>query len=173
MIDPHTSIGLTEIGSVGATQDTNELGDFNPHIKASAAVNALSEHVGITRENGVTTVMAAPGGGLFAGQTAVLNLTGWVTKDMLMKDSAGMIINFPREPRLSPTAPERQRREAEDQWKERIDFLKTKLREGQAFAKLLDAKVDTAPNLALQALVPLVKGTSRRNCRGIQAESNP
>jgi imidazolonepropionase-like amidohydrolase len=159
MIDPHTSIGLTEIGSVGATQDTNELGDFNPHIKASAAVNALSEHVGITRENGVTTVMAAPGGGLFAGQTAVLNLTGWVTKDMLMKDSAGMIINFPREPRLSPTAPERQRREAEDQWKERIDLLKTRLREGQAFAKLLDAKVDTAPNLALQALVPLVKGT--------------
>ena len=56
MIDPHTSIGLTEVGSVGATQDTSEMGDFNPHIKASAAVNALSEHVGITRENGVTTV---------------------------------------------------------------------------------------------------------------------
>src|SRR5262245_16098634 len=76
MIDPHTSIGLTEVGSVGATQDTTEMGDFNPHIKASAAVNALSEHVGITRENGVTTVMAAPSGGLFAGQTAILNLDG-------------------------------------------------------------------------------------------------
>jgi len=97
MIDPHTSLGLTEVGSVGATQDTSELGDFNPHIKASAAVNALSEHVGITRETGVTTVMAAPGGGLFAGQTAVLNLNGWVTKDMLVKDSAGTIINFPRD----------------------------------------------------------------------------
>src|SRR6185436_11711632 len=108
MIDPHTSIGLTEIGSVGATSDTSEMGDFNPHIKASAAVNALSDHVDITRENGVTTVMSAPGGGLFAGQGAILNLDGWVTKDMLVKDSAAMIINFPREPQPAPDATTRQ-----------------------------------------------------------------
>jgi len=158
MIDPHTSLGLTEVGSVGATQDTSELGDFNPHIKASAAVNALSEHVGITRETGVTTVMAAPGGGLFAGQTAVLNLNGWVTKDMLVTDSAGPTIHFPREPQLPPTATERQRRDAEDQWKNRIDVIKKTLREAQAYARLLDAMVDTEPNLMLQALVPVVKG---------------
>ena len=158
MIDPQTSIGLTEVGSVGATQDTSEMGDFNPHIKASAAVNALSEHVGITRENGVTTVMAAPGGGLFAGQTAILNLNGWVMKDMLVKDSAGTIINFPREPQVSPNAPERQRREAEEQWKNRIDVIRKTLRDAQAFAKLVDAKVETEPNLMLGALVPVVKG---------------
>jgi len=158
MIDPHTSIGLTEVGSVGATQDTTEMGDFNPHIKASAAVNALSEHVGITRENGVTTVMAAPAGGLFAGQTAILNLDGWVTKDMLVKDSAGMIINFPREPQLAPDATAKQREEADKQWKDRIELIKKTLRDAQAFAKLLDAKVNTAPNLMLAALVPVVKG---------------
>jgi imidazolonepropionase-like amidohydrolase len=158
MIDPHTSIGLTEVGSVGATQDTTEMGDFNPHIKASAAVNALSEHVGITRENGVTTVMAAPSGGLFAGQTAILNLDGWVTKDMLVKDSAGMIINFPREPQPAADATARQREEADKQWKDRIELIKKTLRDAQGFAKLLDAKVNTAPNLMLAALVPVVKG---------------
>jgi imidazolonepropionase-like amidohydrolase len=158
MIDPQTSIGLTEVGSVGATQDTTEMGDFNPHIKASAAVNALSEHVGITRENGVTTVMAAPSGGLFAGQTAILNLDGWVTKDMLVKDSAGMIINFPREPQPAPNATTRQREDGEKQWKDRIELIKKTLRDAEAFAKLLDAKVNNAPNLMLAALVPVVKG---------------
>jgi imidazolonepropionase-like amidohydrolase len=158
MIDPHTSIGLTEVGSVGATQDTTEMGDFNPQIKASAAVNALSEHVGISRENGVTTIMAAPSGGLFAGQTAILNLDGWVTKDMLVKDSAGMIINFPREPQPAPDATARQREDAEKQWKDRIELIKKTLRDAQAFAKLLDARVNTEPNLMLAALVPVVKG---------------
>src|SRR5262245_29010165 len=36
MIDAHTSIGLDEIESISATQDTTELGDLNPHMKASA-----------------------------------------------------------------------------------------------------------------------------------------
>src|ERR1051326_2527317 len=31
MIDPHTSIGLQEIGSVASMQDTTEMGDINPH----------------------------------------------------------------------------------------------------------------------------------------------
>jgi imidazolonepropionase-like amidohydrolase len=102
--------------------------------------------------------MSAPGGGLFAGQTAIVNLNGWVLKDMLVKDSAGMIINFPREPRVPDTASDRQRREAEDQWKKRVELLKSTLRDAQAFARLVDARVDTEPNLMLGALVPVVKG---------------
>src|ERR1051326_8265980 len=56
MIDPHTAIGLQEIGSVSSTQDVSEMGDLNPNVKASAAINPLSEHVAITRANGITTV---------------------------------------------------------------------------------------------------------------------
>ncbi len=134
------------------------MGDFNPHIRASAAVNALSEHVDITRENGVTTVMSAPGGGLFAGQGAVLNLDGWVTKDMLLKDSAAMIVNFPREPRIGPGDSNQQRTAGQDGWKNRIDLIRKTLRDAQAFSKLLDARVNTEPNLVLAALVPVVKG---------------
>jgi imidazolonepropionase-like amidohydrolase len=63
MIDPHTKIGLSEIDSIAATQDTNELGDLNPHMRASSAINPQSEHVAITRANGVTTVASAPEGG--------------------------------------------------------------------------------------------------------------
>jgi imidazolonepropionase-like amidohydrolase len=158
MIDPHTTMGLTEIDSISATLDTNELGDVNPHMKASAAINPLSEHVAITRVNGVTTVVSAPGGGLFAGQTAIINLDGWVTKEMMLKDSAGMIINFPREVRLPANATDRQRRDAQDARRRQMDLLRKTLRDAQAYARLVDAKVDGDSNLALRALVPVVKG---------------
>lgn len=158
MIDPHTSIGLTEIGSIAATQDTAEMGDLNPHIKASAAINPMSEHVAVARVSGITTVMSVPGGGLFGGQTAVVNLNGWVTKEMLVKDSAGMVINFPREVSLQANSTDTQRRNAEEERKKRIDLLKKTLRDAQAFAKLIDAKVDSETNLMLRALVPVVKG---------------
>ena len=39
MIDPHTSVGLREIGSVAATVDSNEMGDLNPHMMASGAIS--------------------------------------------------------------------------------------------------------------------------------------
>ncbi|HYR82787.1 MAG TPA: amidohydrolase family protein [Terriglobia bacterium] len=158
MIDAHTVIGLTEIDSISATQDTNELGDLNPHMKASAAINPLSEHVAITRVNGVTTVASAPVGGLFAGQAAIINLDGWVMKDILLKDSAATIINFPRDIRLPANATERQRRDAEDARRKRLELLRKTLRDAQSYARLVDAKVDGDSDLALRSLVPVVKG---------------
>jgi len=158
MIDAHTAIGLTEIDSISATQDTNELGELNPQMKASAAINAQSEHVAITRVNGVTTVLSAPDGSLFAGQAAIINLDGWVTKDMLLKDSAATIINFPRDVRLPANANDRQRRDAEDARRKRLELLRKTLRDAQSYARLVDAKVDGDSDLALRALVPVVKG---------------
>ncbi|PYS52228.1 MAG: amidohydrolase [Acidobacteria bacterium] len=159
MIDPHTAIGLTEIDSIVATQDTNELGDLNPHMRASSAINPQSEHVAITRVNGVTTVASVPEGGLFAGQSAIINLDGWVVKDMLLKDAAAMMINFPREVPPRANATDRQRRDAEEARRKRIDLLRKTLRDAQSYARLVDAKVDADSDLALRALVPVVKGT--------------
>jgi imidazolonepropionase-like amidohydrolase len=158
MIDPHTLMGLEEIDSIAGTLDKSELGDINPHMKASAAINPLSEHVAITRTNGITTVLSAPEGGLFGGQAAVINLNGWVMKDMLLKDSAGMIINFPRERDLPANASERQRRDAEDVRRKGVDLLRKTLRDAQSYSRLMDSKIDAESNLALRALVPVVKG---------------
>ena len=57
MVDAHTSLGLEEIESVAATQDVSEIGDLNPHVKAAAAINPLSEHMAVTRTNGITSVL--------------------------------------------------------------------------------------------------------------------
>jgi imidazolonepropionase-like amidohydrolase len=158
MIDPYTSMGLAEIASIAATQDVNELGELNPHIKASAAINPNSEHIAVTRSNGITTVLTAPGGGLFGGQAAVINLNGWVTKELLVRDSAALIMNYPRQLRLAANALPRQRQEAEERRKKRVDLLKETLKDAQAYAKVIDSRIATDPNPVLRALVPAVKG---------------
>jgi imidazolonepropionase-like amidohydrolase len=96
MIDSQTDMGLSEIGSVPATQDVSELGTYNPHMKALTAVNPSSELIAVSRVNGVTSVITAPSGGLISGQAALIHLDGWTQDEMAVKPVAGFIINYPR-----------------------------------------------------------------------------
>jgi len=157
LIDPFSELGLAEIDSIAATQDINELGDLNPHLKVSSAIDPNSEHIAVSRANGITTAVSAPRGGLFGGQAAVINLNGWVTGEMLVKDSVALVINYPREIPLQANATARLRQDAEDQRKRRIELLRKTLRDAQAFAKLIDAKVETDANPVLRALIPAIK----------------
>jgi imidazolonepropionase-like amidohydrolase len=103
LFDPITQIGLTEVSAVSATQDISELGDFNPELVAAAAVNPASSHIPVTRANGITEVIAAPGtsgfdsqaGGIIAGQASAFNLAGWTMDEMQIKRSVAMVINWP------------------------------------------------------------------------------
>ena len=58
MFDPLTQMGLTEIGAVRATVDTDELGEFNPDVVAATAVNPATAHIPVTRASGITEVIA-------------------------------------------------------------------------------------------------------------------
>src|SRR5262249_23756201 len=60
LIDSGTEVGLIEINSVRETLDTTELGRFNPQLVALTAVNPASEHITVTRANGITTVASLP-----------------------------------------------------------------------------------------------------------------
>ncbi len=107
MIDSATQVGLAEISSVRETVDTNELGDFNPQLRALVAVNPESEHLPVVRANGITTVMTLPfqagGGGmrggasttLIAGQGALIHLDGWTWEDLEVRRGAAMQLVFP------------------------------------------------------------------------------
>ena len=65
MIDSATELGLAEISAVRESVDTGELGEFMPQLRALSAVNHDSEHFGVVRVSGVTSVMTFPfsGGG--------------------------------------------------------------------------------------------------------------
>jgi imidazolonepropionase-like amidohydrolase len=95
MIDSATEMGLTEIGAVRETSDVTELGNFNPELRAVIAVNPGSEHIPVTRANGITSVMTLPEGSMLAGQAAFIRLDGWTWEDMAVEPDAAMVLHFP------------------------------------------------------------------------------
>jgi imidazolonepropionase-like amidohydrolase len=95
LIDAYTQLGLVEIDSVRATIDSRELGSLNPNVKSWVAVNPDSELIPVTRANGVFLVLTAPTGGLISGRSAVLQLDGWTTEDLVLRADVGMHVNWP------------------------------------------------------------------------------
>ena len=98
MVDSGTELGLTEITAERVTDDTAEIGEFMPQIRAIASVNPASEHFGNVRVNGITSVMTLPGsasGQLISGQAAMIHTDGWTWEQMEISRSAAMQIPFP------------------------------------------------------------------------------
>jgi imidazolonepropionase-like amidohydrolase len=95
MIDANTGIGLSEIGGISTMNLRSEMGQFNPHMKALVALNVESEILGVTRANGVTTVLTSPSGGVISGQATLINTAGWTWEDLAIVRTAGLMINLP------------------------------------------------------------------------------
>ncbi len=95
LIDAYSTVGITEIGAVGVSNDVNELGDFNPNVRAEVAVNGESRHIGTTRTAGVLVTVTTPGGGLVSGMSSALNLEGWTWEEMSLEGTAALNVNWP------------------------------------------------------------------------------
>lgn len=106
MIDSATQMGLIEIGAIRESNDTGELGEFDPQLHAEVAVNPSSEHIPVTRANGITSVITMPmagggggfrggGGGIITGQAALIHLDGWTWEQMQVEKTAAMALRFP------------------------------------------------------------------------------
>jgi imidazolonepropionase-like amidohydrolase len=95
LIDAYSTVGIEEIGSVDVSSDTNELGDFNPNVRAELAVNAESRHIGTTRTSGVLVTLTTPGGGLVSGMSSAMNMEGWTWEEMSLKSQAALNVNWP------------------------------------------------------------------------------
>ena len=99
MIDAGTLVGIAEVSSVRETTDYNEIGDFNPQLRSAVAVNPESDHIPVTRANGITSVLVLPatpgggrggGGGFIQGQASLMHLDGWTWEEMRVEQSAAI-----------------------------------------------------------------------------------
>ena len=95
LIDAYSTVGISEIGAVEVSNDVNEIGDFNPNVRAEVAVNAESRHIGTTRSAGVLVAFSTPGGGVISGLSSAMSLEGWTWEEMSMKGAAALNINWP------------------------------------------------------------------------------
>lgn len=95
-IAANATLGLVEIDAVKASNDENEMGQMNPHIRSIIAYNSESGLVEAARPNGVLVAQIAPRGGRISGTSSVVQLDAWNWEDAIVKENDGIHLSWPR-----------------------------------------------------------------------------
>jgi imidazolonepropionase-like amidohydrolase len=163
-INAQTTMGLEDPGA-GNFGDANELLDFNPQLRAQVAFHNDSEAIPVARANGLTTVVATPGGGLLGGQAAVMNLDGYTWEESTVAASVGISFQFPRiggsgrgggggAGRGGPP-PDRSYDDLKKERDAQLDRVVRLLDDARAYAKA--AGPNRQRDLVLESLIPVVE----------------
>jgi len=165
MIDSSTEVGLMEIGAVREMSDIADIGLFKPQLRAATAVNPASEHIPVTRANGVTSVITSPGGGIVAGQSVLMHLSGWTMDEMAIRSPVAMRLEYPHiagrnrffddETPGRPSAFAEAKKRYEQQLRQLNDFMESAERYRQAKAAG-GANLET--DLKMEAMIPVLDG---------------
>lgn len=159
MFDAFTQVGLVEITAVGVTGDRTEKGDFNPQLRTAIAVHPASEHIAVTRANGVTHALTAMRGGVFAGRAAIVNMDGWTWEEMALEADGPLVVEWPAI-RVYPEGATGDRPTTIEKAKEVYDKQVLEIAEwieaARHYARAKRAGAET--NRKLEALLPLVEG---------------
>lgn len=146
LVDAYSQMGLYEIGAVPVTVDLNEVGPFNPNVRAHLAFNPESRHIGVARSNGVLTAVSSPAGGIIAGLASAMALDGWTWEQMTLAPDLGLVMHWP-----SPF----QERQYDESSRELRDFVAT----ARAYATARAAAPDRHPvDARLEAMGPVLAG---------------
>jgi imidazolonepropionase-like amidohydrolase len=155
LINALTSLGVAEINAVQATVDRSARGDSG--IAASfpvwEGINPASTLFAPARNDGVTSVVVVPTGGLIAGQAAVIDLVPGTLSDMLNKAPVAMVAQF-GDPRDGGS---NARGEQYARLKEILDDTRTYARRRSDFDRA-QTRPFAARRADLEALIPVVEG---------------
>ena len=162
LIDAFSTVGIAEIGAVGVSNDVNELGDFNPNVRADVAVNAESRHIGTTRSAGVLTTLTTPGGGLVSGMSSAMALEGWSWEEMSMQSAAALNVNWPNPNprrfrgfggfRFGPQGAD------PPSYEEQVQQLKDFFAEARAYRDAVAAGEEVRSDSRYAAMIPVIDG---------------
>ncbi len=179
LINAATNVGLSEISSLRDTVDLDEVGLFNPELRAEIAYNPSSEHIEVTRASGISTVISLPGSGssgfgragseatIIAGQGALMHLEGWTWEEAAVKPSAVMDMLFPQIQTIPRqfaaflgTAP-RTYTELEKEYKQRLEQLGDFFEQARRYRKAKAAGgADFRQDAKLEAMIPVIDGNA-------------
>ncbi|MFM8597106.1 MAG: amidohydrolase [Flavobacteriales bacterium] len=144
IVSANNTLGLTEIDAVRATRDYNDVGNWNPHVRAQIAFNVESRVVETVRTNGVLLTQATPRGGYISGTSAIMQLAGWNWEDATIVANDGIHLNWPYYSK-------------ENYQKEKQEIYRF-FAMAQAYANRKDAQPD---DLRLEAMKACFKGQKR------------
>ena len=93
----NSTIGLTEIGAIRATNDRNEVGELNPNVRSLIAYNTDSHVIPTLRSNGLLLAQVVPqGDALITGTSSVVQLDAWRWEDAAYKTDDAIYMNWSR-----------------------------------------------------------------------------
>lgn len=94
-IAPNSTLGLVEIDAVKASDDEDEIGNYNPNIKSLMAYNSESKVSETVIGNGILMAQITPRGGRISGTSSVVQLDAWSWEEAVIKENDGIHLNFP------------------------------------------------------------------------------
>ena len=152
---PNTSLGLSEVSSVRATQDIVEEGDINASVRSAIAYNTDSEIIPTNRFNGILTAQVAPQGGLISGSSSVFKLDGWNWEDAMLTEDVGLHLHWPgmMQRRRNPESGQFERVENEN-YQGQTQLLHTLFQDASTYT-------GDPVNLNLLAMQPLFNGIAK------------
>ena len=151
---PDNTLGITEIDALRQTKDFDDIGKFNPNLKAAVAYNPESKIIYTVRNNGVLTTQVTPRGGVLSGSSAIMKLDAWGYEDAAIKMVDGYHLNWPK--RFSQSGPWYAAGSIKKSKKtdERIVEITTYFQEALAYSKTSNVEL----NLQFESLRPLFRG---------------
>ena len=154
-ISTNTTLGISEISAVRASNDFNETGNFKPHVRSLIAFNAESKIIPTIRTNGVLLAQVSPQGGTISGTSSVMKLDGWNWEDAAQKQDDGIHLNWPSYFRQTGWWAEPGDIVKTDNYTKKTLELKQYLVKAQAYYKSNSSKVD----IEMEAMTGIFDGT--------------
>lgn len=134
LIDAVSNLGLLEFGQVGQATDLLEVGRYNPHVRAIAAVQPHYPDLQVARMNGITAAGVAQATGTIQGTMGVVAINDQDTWERVAIQTDGpLLVDFP----VNGSGPDDQEPELDG---ERVEELM------EAFTRALE--YDASPSVA-------------------------
>lgn len=151
-------LGLLEIEAVRATDDTREVTETNPDVRAQIAYNADSEVIPVTRANGFSYTLVYPGGNMLMGQSSLMQLDAWNWQDATVKAGVGLHIRWPATSTLSsPWNPQKPEEVAKENAKAE-QALRDYLDQAKSYVDAKAAGIVRNIDSRWEAMIPVFKG---------------
>lgn len=153
----NSDLGLVEISSVRASDDTRERGSVRPHLRSLTSYNTDSELIPVTRYVGITHAQIAVSGGSISGTSSVVDLDAWNWEDAAVNADQGIHMGWPTRNSVRWDWSAGQLvRQKNKRYKEQMQLIEKTFADAAQYA---DArKAGATANLTLEALVPVFSG---------------
>lgn len=151
-------LGLIEIEAVRATDDTSEVTDTNPDIRARIAYNADSEVIPTVRSNGFSYSLVYPKGRALMGQSSLMQLDAWTWQDATVADAVGLHINWPSTSTVANWWNHKKPEEMAKENAKALQKLKDYFVQAKAYYDAEAAGLNKGVDSRWQAMIPVFKG---------------